>query len=56
MAVYITLDNKLKVVSRDKAIEMLKILNGEKEPTPEQEAFLLTVKNVYLGNNLTQEV
>ncbi len=56
MAVYITVDNKLKVVSREKAKEMLKILNGEKEPTPEQEAFLLTVKRVYLPNELTQQV
>lgn len=51
MAVYITVDNKLKVVSREKAEEMLKILNGEKEPTPQQEKFLLTVKKVYLGKD-----
>ena len=56
MAVYITVDNKLKVISREQGIKMLAILNGEIEPTPKQEEFLLTVKNVYLGKELTDEV
>lgn len=49
MAVYISLDNKLKVVSREKAEKMLKMLNGELEPNKEQAKFLMNVKKVYLA-------
>lgn len=51
MAIIKFINGSTKILAKDKALEIWKVLNGEAEPTKEQEKFCATVRRIYLNRH-----